>query len=379
MLISRHYASSRRRLFISASLLTILFTLPSSSALVLPAAECDCHHLEALQLELRNAIKLQQAFTAKIAELRAMSNKESAAIVFANFAQSVSTTVTKPASDTGPKSIDYTSVGEGISPDDRGDVKALGGQDLCAKSDGANLDLRNLDSGAACAGIAQAVRAHEDYHQKDCTRLTYIVYREKHPADRAAEEAAAYGVQIAYLRAEIARVLQKSKVRFEAIGNSRTKVPQNPLYSTITVDTVSKIQANPAVSSSETIKFDGQGDHTLNASVDGNCKITNGVPYTVVAKGGIETDGLDAKLRFTIEGTSPSMGMKCTIGPGSGYGMSVPLTIKPDREATADLPLRNGAELILDQAKSDAAKQLAQGGVTLTGTITYRLFIECPK
>jgi hypothetical protein len=152
---------------------------------------------------------------------------------------------------------------------------------------------------------------------------------------------------------------------------------------------VSKIQANPAVSSSEIIKFDGPGDHTLNASVDGSCKITNGVPYTVVAKGGIETNGLDAKLRYTIEGTSPSMGMKCTIGPGSGYGISsdktigflnvVPLTIKPDREATADLPLRNGAELILDQAKSDAAKQLAQGGVTLTGTVTYRLFIECPK
>src|SRR5438128_8110833 len=95
-------------------------------ASVVPAsAECDCSKLKDLQLELRNAIKLQQAFTGKIAELRAM-NRESASIAFANFAKSAATTVTRPASDKGPAAIDYISRGDGVSPDDQGKVTGEG-------------------------------------------------------------------------------------------------------------------------------------------------------------------------------------------------------------------------------------------------------------
>src|ERR1043165_8626790 len=133
--------------------------------------ECDCSKLKDLQLELRNALKLQQAFTSKIPDLRAMS-RESAAIAFANFAKSVATTVTRPANDKGPSAIDYISRGDGVSPDDQGKVA---GQGLCLKSDNAELALRDLDSGASCPGIAKAVHAHEDYHQSECTRLTYMV------------------------------------------------------------------------------------------------------------------------------------------------------------------------------------------------------------
>jgi hypothetical protein len=189
-----------------AALAAIGAPQPLASSAAAASAECDCSKLKDLQLELRNAMKLQQAFTRQIAELRAM-NRESAAMAFANFAKSAATTVTRPATDKGPSAIDYISRGDGISPDDNGKVT---GEGLCLKSDNAKLALTDLDSGASCAGIAKAVHAHEDYHQNECTRLTYMVYREKHPADRAAEEAAAYGVQIALLRAEIARVLEKN-------------------------------------------------------------------------------------------------------------------------------------------------------------------------
>jgi hypothetical protein len=263
-----------------------------------------------------------------------------------------------------------------VSPDDHGKVT---GQGLCLKSANAELALADLESGASCAGIAKAVKAHEDYHQGECTRLTYMIYREKHPADRAAEEAAAYGVQIAALRAEIARVLEKSNVRFEVVADTRVEVPPNPLYSVITVGTQAKIQANRVSVSGDVIKFDGKGEQTLNAGVNGNCSMTGGLPFTVPARGSIETDGLDAQLRYTIEGTTPSISMKCQFGPGTGSGMSMPVPIKPDREATVNIPLRNGAEISLDQAKGPGAQMLAQGGMRVSGKATFRLFIECPK
>ena len=43
---------------------------PASRAGVSSAAECSCRHLEALQIELRNALALQKAFQGKIEELR---------------------------------------------------------------------------------------------------------------------------------------------------------------------------------------------------------------------------------------------------------------------------------------------------------------------
>lgn len=380
---ARHHAIHlRSRFLIKTSLLALFISLPATpTRLVYPsvatlAGECDCHKVEALQLELRFAIKLQQAFTGKIAQLRAMKNRESAAMAFADFAKSLSTPVTRRASDKSPKAIDYISRGDTVYPDNQGRVI---GEGLCLRSRGAELALRDLESGASCAGIAKAFHAHEDYHQKECSRLTYMVYREKHPADRAAEEAAAYGVQIAALRAEIARVLEKSNVRFEVVYTDRVVGgPPNPFYNARTTDTKSKIQSNRVSVSGDMIKFDGQGEYTMSFGVDGNCIIT-GVPFTVAARGSIETDGLDAQLRYTIEGTFPAISTKCQAGEEWLTGMSDSIPIKPDSEVTVNLPLRNGAELSLDQANNPKAKIMAQFGFRFSGKETFRLFIECPR
>jgi len=337
-------------------------------------AECDCSNLKALQLELRNAIKLQQAFTRQIAELRAM-NRESAAMAFANFAKSVSTTVTRPATDKGPTAIDYISRGDGVSPDDQGRVT---GEGLCLKSDNAELALRDLDSGASCAGIAKAVHAHEDYHQNECSRLTYMVYREKHPADRAAEEAAAYGVQIAVLRAEIAKVLEHANVRIETETTSRMTMPPNPLYTALIVENRAVVPMSSVSVSGEVIKFDGEGKQTNNATVEGHCKFTGGLPFTITLRGSIETEGLEAQIRLALMGTLPKIAMECATPQGQGHGMSIPVNVGGGNAPMINLPLKNGAEKVFDQSTGEGAKMMAGSGVRITGTSKIRL-IFCEK
>lgn len=298
-------------------------------------------------------------------------SRESAAIAFANFAKSAATTVTRPASDKGPSAIDYISRGDGVSPDDRGRVT---GEGLCLKSDNAELALRDLDGGASCPGIAKAVRAHEDYHQNECTRLNYMVYREKHPADRAAEEAAAYGVQIAVLRAEIAKVLEHANVRIETETNSRMQMPPNPLYTAIIVDNRAVVPMSGVPVSGEMIKLTGEGKQTNNATVEGNCKFTGGLPFTLTARATIETDGLDAQIHLSIEGTHPSVAMECTMPGGTGRGMSIPVNVGGGNVPVINLPLENGAEKVFDQSMG----QMAQGPVRITGTSKIRLIL-CEK
>lgn len=348
---------------------------PASSSAPSANAECDCSKIEALQLELRNAMKLQQAFTGKIAELRAM-NRESAAISFANFAKSAATTVTRPATDKGPDAIDYISRGDGVSPDDQGRVT---GEGLCLKSDNAELALRDLDSGASCAGIAKAVRAHEDYHQNECSRLTYMVYREKHPADRAAEEAAAYGVQIAVLRAEIAKVLERADARIEYESAVRVQMPANPAVSAENVENRGQVPMSRVSVSGEMIKLDGEGKQTTNATLEGYCRFTGGLPFTLTARGSIETDGLDAQVRLTIEGNAPSLSAECNVpGAGKGHGFSMPVTLKSDKVPVINLPLKNRAEKVFDQSTGEGARILAQAGAKLTGQGKLRLIL-CDK
>jgi hypothetical protein len=341
------------------------------------ARECDCHNLDALQTELRNAMHLQNAFRGKIAELRAM-NPESAAMDYARFAQTAGRGLSRPKGDTGPGAVDYSSRGDDISPDDKGNVK---GEGLCLRSNSAEVALKAMESGAVCAGIGAAVRAHEDYHQADCTRMGYVRYRDKHPADRAGEEVAAYGIQIAALRTEIARVLEHATVRIEIENNTRTEVPSNPLYTAINIDTRGYVQATRAGASGDLIKFEGQGEQNTTPSVEGNCRFNGAIPIKLPTRGGIETDGLDAQIRYSVEGTQPALGMTCTLpGQGSGSGMSMPMPMNSGSNVpnAVNLPLRNGAEVVSDMKNSQAANTMAQGGVRVSGTNKIRLVIECP-
>lgn len=344
---------------------------PLAATAVPASAECDCSKLKDLQLELRNAMKLQQAFTGKIAELRAM-NRESAAIAFANFAKSAATTVTRPATDKGPTAIDYISRGDGVSPDDDGKVK---GEGLCLKSENADLALRDLDSGASCAGIAKAVRAHEDYHQNECSRLTYMVYREKHPADRAAEEAAAYGVQIAALRAEIGKVLEHTVVRIESEAHTRFTMPPSPAPLTAeVVDNRGVVPMSRVSVSGEMIKLEGQGNQTTNATLEGNCRFTGGMPFTLPARVTMETDGLDVQIRYTVEGKAPTLKSECTIEGQTATGTLMPHD-GGGNALVINLPLENGAEKVFDHSTGDGAKIVAQAGVKMTGQSKIRLIL----
>ena len=359
--------------FVLAALAANVAPQPAGSPLAAYSkAECDCSNLEALQLELRNAMKLQQAFTGKIAELRAM-NRESAAMAFANFAKSAATTVTRPATDKGPAVIDYISRGDGVSPDDQGKVT---GEGLCLKSDNAKLALSDLDDGASCAGIAKAVHAHEDYHQSECSRLTYMVYREKHPADKAAEEAAAYGVQIAVLRAEIAKVLEHTNVRIEYEGEVRAQWPPNPAITAEIINIRGDVTMGRAPVSGDMIKLDGEGKHTTNATLEGHCRFTGGLPIILTARGSIETDGLDAQIRLTTEGTSPTLKAQCTVEGQTGTGWTMPVNLSSGGNMPViNLPLKNRAEKVLDQSTGEGARILTQAGIKLSGQAKIRLIL----
>ena len=61
-----------------------------------------------------------------------------------------------------------------------------------------------MEKGASCAGIVQAVVAHEAVHWASCRRSGYTAFRDMHGADRAQEEVEAYGAQIKVLREIIA-------------------------------------------------------------------------------------------------------------------------------------------------------------------------------
>jgi hypothetical protein len=233
---------------------------------------------------------------------------------------------------------------------------------------------------AACDGIAEAIRIHENYHVTMCRRVGYRGYEAMHGADRAREEAEAYGVQIAALRAAIARVLERTTVRVVFEQNVRTQMPPNPLYVAVVIQSRGDLRASRAGMTGDAIRLDGQGTQTTNISLESqNCRMTGGTPYTIATRGGLDTDGLTATLRYAIEGTLPSLGMQCRVpGQGQGYGMSMPVPVdtRGNVPPAATMPLRDGAEITFDMAQSQAAQMVAGSGVRITGQAKLRL--ECP-
>ena len=337
------------------------------------AAECKCTDLEALQIELRNAQRLQQAFRNKIPDLRTM-NRPTSMSALKQFAETDARKgLEKPTNSTGPAEVDFTAQGDLLS-DPTHPPSTATNESLCKMSPGSAADLQNAMQKAACAGVGNALKAHEDVHASSCLRRGYMNFFNMTGADRAEEEVAAYGAQINALRAEIAQVLGRSQFTVISDMKTKTKVPQNPLYTTIGVDNHAEILTSSASGSTERFRLEGQGQQTNNATVDGNCSFTGGVPYNLPAKISIDTDGLTAEVTYELTGTPPSIAIKCTIpGAGSGYGMSLPVQIDSGKVPVAKMPLKNGAEVVFDMAQSEAAKILAGGGVTLTGTATVRL------
>jgi hypothetical protein len=209
-----------RHFSLRASALVLGMACAGSLSTSLHAAEeCDCRHLEALQVDLRNAVYLQKAFLEKIPDLRAHGHGSSVS-AYKDFSERIGS-LPAPPGYTGPERVDYTAYGDGFTREieelTQGKKKAdkSRSDQLCQPSDQAAIDLKLAEDGSVCNGMARAIRAHEQHHHAFCRAIGFLDYYWMHGADRAQEEVEAYGAQIAVLRAEIDQLKWNCDYRVE--------------------------------------------------------------------------------------------------------------------------------------------------------------------
>lgn len=352
--------------------LTIAVATPSR------AADCDCTHLAVLQAELRNALRLQGAFRGQIAALRGMGAGASQGAL-QGFAAGDARRGLEAVPGGQQGEVDYVPYGQDVAVDRLG---AFNNDRLCAMRPSSAAALETAVRAAACDGIGRALRAHEGVHVTMCRSTGYRAYIAMHGADRAAEEAEAYGAQITALRAEIIRVLERLNPRIQVTSTARVTGPPNPLFSAIVTEVQAELRMTRAVvvdPAAPLVRFDGQGQQSSNSRVEGSCRFTAGMPITLPVTGGIETDGLVARITYAVSGTSPTVAMQCQVpGGGRGTGMTMPAPMSGGPPGAITVPLRNGAEEVTDMATVPAAAILAQGGMRLTGEGRFRLVLDCP-
>lgn len=372
-------------------LMTIIgFVLAALAAIGVPqplasptAAECDCSHLEALQVELRNALLLQQAMRNKIPELRALDQTKSLT-EYKRFSENDARRGLKPA----PGYEKLSKADQAALSQYNFDVKGFALSDpthppkteewneatLCSLTASAQLALTKVRSLAVCTGISAAIQAHEDVHTHTCLR-GFVAFFGMNGAERAQDEVEAYGAQIAVLRAEIAKVLEHTVVRIESEAHTRFTMPPSPAPLTAeVVDNRADVPMSRVSVSGEMIKLEGQGNQTTNATLEGNCRFTGGMPFTLPARVTMETDGLDVQIRYTVEGKAPTLKSECTIEGQTATGTLMPHD-GGGNALVINLPLENGAEKVFDHSTGDGAKIVAQAGVKMTGQSKIRLIL----
>ena len=340
------------------------------------AADCDCGNLGVLQVELRNALRLQAAFRGRIGELRQFGTDASQAELQRFAAMAAHANL--ESDGTALREVEYVPYGQDVA---EGRLDSLSSDQLCAMRASSAAALDAADRAAACAGIGRALRAHEGVHVAMCRRIGYRAYLGMHGADRAAEEAEGYGTQIAVLRAEIVKVIERLNPRIEVTSDVRMQGPPNPMYSAIVTNVQAEVRMTRAVvvDTAGPVRFEGQGQQILNARVEGNCRFTGGMPVTHPIRAGIETDGLEARITYSLEGTTPAMAMQCRVpGGGSGASMSMPVPISGGLPEAIILPLRTGVEQVTDMAATPAAAMMAQARMRISGEGRFRLVLDCP-
>lgn len=327
--------------------------------------ECDCSNLKTLQAELRNAIRLRQNYQNEVAVLRGMDLGPSQA-AFKQFAEGPAKTGIEPVPGyAGPDSFVYTGRGEGFADP----AITHPASEQCEMTMGTKADYQRLLSAAACAGIARALQAHEEFHMHKCVSLGgWQAYFSRHGAEKAQEEVDAYTAEIGVLRAEIAKVLQKAELHVIVEVNTRLQMPSNPLYTAINISNKADIPMNPPTSvGDDSFRFEGAGSQETNGSIEGNCRFTSGLPSTLPAHATVETDLVDAKVSYNAEGTSGSMSMECQVGGRTGRAMSFPVPIKGDNKGDFTLVFENGATKEFDQGSGQAAQIMASSGARMSG------------
>ena len=341
-------------------------TQPEASNLIEPdQKECDCSNLKTMQTELRNAIRLRQNYQNEVAVLRQMSH-DTSQNAFQQFAKGDAAKAgTEPIPGyKGPDSFTYTARGYNM-----GSNPNFSAAEQCEMSPGTKMDFEKVLAAAACAGIARAVQAHEQVHINSCIRAGgYLAYVGRHGADWAQEEVEAYAAEIGALRAEIAKVLEKAELHVIVEVNTRMQMPPNPLYTAINISNKADIPMNPPTNvGDDSFRFEGAGSQETNGSIEGNCRFTSGLPSSLAARATVETNLIDAKVNYNVEGTSQSMTMECQVGGQTGRAMSFPVPIKSNNKGDFTLLFENGATKEFDQGSGQAAQIMASGGAKMSG------------
>jgi hypothetical protein len=289
--------------FVLTALAAIGAPQPLASSAIIAPAECGCRDLKTLEIELRNALRLQQAFSNKIPELSA-ENVSTSKNMLQIFAKGDARRGLEPVPDyKGPSEFDYISYGDTQDPDQSYRYTK---ETLCAIDKSANKLLDAAKQASACAGIAAALEAHEKWHVSFCLSIGYRPYLAMHGADRAKEEAEAYGAQIAVLRAEIAKVLKKSCAAYSASGKAGDTIVSGEICDLEKPFTLKT--NNPFVPSFRFVPSsptEGTWSFSTGNGLSGSCACRYTITGTDTLKTGIDLTGSSTG---TLHGTTASGG-----------------------------------------------------------------------
>ena len=181
-----------------------------------PPPPCVCEHIATLQAELKNAKTLRDNFAKKIPDLQKFDDVLESKGALKQFLDGpVRKGVVDVPGYNGPRQVDYVPYGDGIDPSH---LDKHSKEELCAMRNSAVIELEAAMNASACAGIGNALRAHENVHKQLCLATGYSSYIKMHGADRAREEAEAYDAQIKLLEQELANVVYNCKfnIKFDS-------------------------------------------------------------------------------------------------------------------------------------------------------------------
>jgi len=342
--------------------------------------ECDCSHLAALRQELRNARTLQMRYRQEAERLRQMERDASQNALQAFAQQEAGAGIQAPPGYSGPDRVEYTAYGDNISVDS---LEGHSNEALCAFSRNTVADLAKVYSGSNCTDIAEAVRAHEEYHRSQCAAIGYRAYLDMHGADHASEEVNAYEAQAQRLREGIRHVLEKATVEVWLDNQFKvTSPPRNPLYSAISMTSSGRIKTTGNASGQNELRFEGSGSYRFDFTpLGGHCS-PKGVPTSIQAHAAVITDGETARVSWEPTGNMPQFGMECRLNGQKGYGMSIPVPMDPHSSAVNELPLafEDGEKITADVANTPAAHVISGAGLgmSMSGQSEIGIHIECP-
>lgn len=308
-----------RGFLVNLCLVLAIVALPLASGfVVIPSCaaaqgECNCSHLKMLQIELRNALRLQQAFLNKIAELRAMGRNTSQ-VALKQFSQGEARQGIEPVPGyNGPSEFDYDSWGRTLYNREGTKHSNL---ELCGMTPYAMAQLYATIAASACQGIGWAIRAHEEVHVNFCNRIGFAPYEDMHGADRAQEEAEAYGAQIKVLRDTIAKLRCGYRATAQ-MGDTKFSSVVCSLEKPFTIEGNNPVMTYPIEFTPSSVN---SGTWVFKA-------VAHGVPVRAFGSGSYTVEGANtATPHLVLTGSSTGIAPPGTITKGGTSGFDlVPL------------------------------------------------------